>query len=301
MPPETNLLDAPPGAPTSPSPSQIVDPAPIRAGIDREAVLRALPVIDAVTRYHATEVRGFDRLPEGAFLIVGNHSGGITTTDLLGFWAEWTRRNGPERPIALLAHDFYFRVPGFGRLLRRLGVIPASRSATFDALEAGVPVAVLPGGEWEMFRPWRQRNVVDLAGHTGFVKTALRAGVPIVPVTSHGAHESTFVLTRGETLARVTGLNRARVKVLPLTLSIPFGIGPALPSLPLPSKVTVEIGEALDWSIWGPETADDPTMVGELYDEVVTSMQATMARLAAEVPRPLLSRWRTDPVTGGSA
>ncbi|MCC7078184.1 MAG: acyltransferase family protein [Acidimicrobiia bacterium] len=259
--------------------------------MDPQTVLRFLPTFQRVSAYFATEVRGFDRLPDGPFLLVGNHSGGILTCDVLAFWAEWVHREGPDRPIAFLAHDFLFKIPRFGDMLTRLGVLPASPTAALDALDAGIPVSVLPGGEWECLRPWHERNRIDFGGHSGFVETALKAGVPVVPLTSHGSHESTFVLTRGERIASFLGLDRLRAKVLPIVFSIPFGVGPALPSLPLPAKVTIEIGEPLDWSVWGSDVAADPEMVAELYDEVVETMQATMDRLAAETPWPLIARW----------
>lgn len=297
MPPRTEPHSDPLPDPVPAAPAGSV-PAHPSGHADRDTVLRLLPLVERLNAYFATEVRGFERLPEGPFLLVGNHSGGLVTFDILGFWAEWIRRKGPDVPIAMLAHDVMFRVPRFGDLLRRLGVLPASPQAAFDALRSGRPVSVLPGGEWECLRPWNERNRVDFGGHTGFVETALRAGVPVVPLTSHGSHESTFVISRGQGLARALGLDRLRAHVLPVTFSIPFGLGVALPSVPLPAKVTIEVGEPLDWSIWGPEAADDPEMVAELYDEVVEAMQATMDRLSAEIPWPLLARWTAQ--TGGN-
>jgi 1-acyl-sn-glycerol-3-phosphate acyltransferase len=110
-------------------------------------------------------------------------------------------------------------------------------------------------------------------------------------MTIHGAHESTWVFTRGHRIARMLGLDRFRVKVFPLLWNIPFGPAPAfIPSLPLPSKVTVEIGDPIDWSHYGPEAASDPECLQACHDELVAVMQRTLDALAEETPYPIISR-----------
>ena len=49
------------------------------------------------------------------------------------------------------------------------------------ALESGQDVAVWPGGEVDAMRSWWKRDVAVLGGRTGFVKQAIRSGVPILP------------------------------------------------------------------------------------------------------------------------
>ena len=66
--------------------------------------------------------------------------------------------------------------------------------------------------------------------------------MPITPVVSVGAHETLFVLARGNELAKKLGLTRIRVDVLPFWLGLPFGIGwGPIPNLPLPSKIKLEV------------------------------------------------------------
>ena len=175
--------------------------------------------------------------------------------------------------------------------MRRLGEIPASPENAEAALAKGAALLVYPGGAHETFRPWSDRNLIDFGGHSGFVKLALRSRVPVVPVVGHGGHESTVVLWRGEWIARQLGLGRLRMNVWPLAWQVPWGIStPLLPGLPLPAKITVEVGEPIDWSRLGPQAADDPETVARCYDEITGVMQATLSRLAAERPYPLLER-----------
>jgi 1-acyl-sn-glycerol-3-phosphate acyltransferase len=255
-----------------------------------------VPLVRALNAYFATEVRGWEHVPKaGPFLVVGNHSGGAETVDLAFFLGPWLAERGPEAPLHALAYDLFFSYPLVGPLFPRLGALPANRASARMAFAKGAPVVVFPGGDYEVFRAWSRRNVIDFGGHTGFVEVALECGVPVVPMTIHGAHQSTFVLTRGRRIAQRSGLARwLHVNVFPIVWNIPFGPTPAfVPSLTLPAKVTVEIGEPLDWTRYGPATAHDPAIVGRCYDEITTGMQATLDRLARETPHPILSRLTT--------
>ena len=259
---------------------------------DPRAVVASLPYLRAIADYFSVEIRGWENLPEkGPFLIVGNHSGGAETTDAVALLAKWVEHRGAEAPLYGLAYNLLFAYPVVGRLLPKLGLLPASPENGRRALAEGAAVVVFPGGDNEVFRPWTHRNRIEFAGHTGFVTLALSARVPVVPMTIHGAHQSTFVLTRGDELARRLGLPRLRIKVFPLIWSIPFGITPAfVPSLQLPSKVTIELGRPLDWSRFGAERAEDPAVLQQCYGEITGVMQATLDRLAAEHPYPVLER-----------
>jgi 1-acyl-sn-glycerol-3-phosphate acyltransferase len=175
-----------------------------------------------------------------------------------------------------------------GQLLNRLGVVPASPENAEAALARGAVVLVYPGGDIEDCRPWRERHHVDLAGHTGFVRLALRTGVPVVPVVAHGSHEVDFILSRGDGLARLLRLPRLRVHVFPLVAAFPFGLMPIwLPHLPLPARVTVEVLDPLDWNGRG-GGADDPSVIEACYREVVERLQHALDRLAAVPALPLL-------------
>lgn len=263
------------------------------SGRDPDFIRRQLPLIEAALRYFAPEVRHVDRLPAtGPVLVVGNHSGLFYMPDVWVTAIAVARRRGLDSPVFALGYDLLFAIPGIESVLRRFGGLPASGTAAEQALAEDAALLVYPGGDWEACRPWTQRNRVDLHGRKGFVRLALRVGVPVVPVAAHGAHSSVFVLTRGERVAHILGLDRVRVKVMPFLVGVPFGVAPVvLPPVPLPAKVTVEFLEPLDWSGDGPAAADDPRVVQQRYDEVTEVLQAGLDRLAADRPHPLLSRF----------
>ena len=259
---------------------------------DPKVVELMLPLIRAINRYFSTEIRGWENVPkDGAVLIVGNHSGGAQTTDVAPLLGRWIEDRGLEAPLYMLGYDLLFAYPMVGPLWRKLGLLRANRAIAKAALKRGAATVVFPGGDHEVFRPWSERNKIDFGEHTGFIELALAARVPVVPMTIHGAHQSTIVLTRGRTIAGWMGLERLHIKVFPLIWNIPLGVTPAfVPSLQLPAKVTVQFGKPLDWSRYRPEKAMDPGVVRKCYAEITGVMQKTLDAVAQERPYPVLSR-----------
>jgi len=175
--------------------------------------------------------------------------------------------------------------------MARAGAIEAGPTDAEAILRAGNILLVYPGGDHEVFRPWRDRNRIQFAGRRGFVRLALRAQVPVVPAVSVGAHESLVVVARGERLARMLRLDRTlRVTVMPLSLGPPFGIAPGgMPTFPLPAKITTELCDPIDWTArYGPDAADDEDVVTACYEEITTVMQSVLDRLAGERRFPVL-------------
>jgi len=268
--------------------------APPEIGSARDpAFLRsAKPILERFASYFRPEVRGFDRLPDrGPFLVVGNHSGGQIPPDLPVLLTAWWRERGEDEPVYALFHSFFLGLPGIGPVMARSGAIEAAPAAAEAVLASGGILIDYPGGDYEVFRPWWERNRIEFNDRTGFVRLALRTGVPVVPAVSVGAHESLIVLARGERVAKLLGLHRMfRIKVMPLLVGPPFGLVPGgIPTWPLPSKITVELCEPLDWSSrFGREEAEEPTIVRGCYEEITGLMQATLDRLAAERRFPVL-------------
>ena len=251
-------------------------------------------MLERALHWYAPEIRGLDRLPAtDPFLIVGNHSGGPMMPDMWIFYAAWTRQHGIEREAYGLGFDLLFAAPGLSSVWRKFGTIPASMDNADAALDRGAPVLVYPGGDWEACRPFSHRHRIDFHGHTGFVKLALRRQIPVVPLVSHGSHESLVIVTRGERIASLLQLNRLRIKVFPIVLGVPFGLTTILgPYLPLPTQVTVEVLEPLDWTHYGPDAADDPEIVQRCYDEITGLMQAELDELAATHRFAVLRRFK---------
>lgn len=233
--------------------------------------------------YFRARIHGLDRLPDGPFLAVGNHSGAGLVPDTLVWLATYHSANRPT-PLLTLAHDQMFdSFPApLARWVARCGAIRASRALTLEALRRGYAVQVYPGGDHDACRRFRDRNKLVFAGRTGYVDIARQAGVPIVPVASVGGHETLIILREGKRIARWLGVDRRlRLQSFPLSLSIPWGLwlGPLPGYLPFPARIEIEVAPAID-------PHSDPA-VSKIDARVRASLQATIDRLASN-RRPFL-------------
>src|SRR5256885_4349732 len=159
------------------------------------------------------EIEGWERLPEPPALLIGIHSGAPFVWDAWTVGIQWWRHFGDERPLHGTAHDALMAAPLIGTYFRKMGVLPADPDSIAAALAAGRDVALWPGGEVDSLRPWRKRDEAILAGRKGFVKTAIMAGVPIVPISTVGGPDAMPVLSSGRRLAKALQLDKlARIK-----------------------------------------------------------------------------------------
>ncbi|MGC2653325.1 MAG: lysophospholipid acyltransferase family protein [Mycobacterium sp.] len=259
------------------------------SGQDQAAMQRAKYLWNTLIDYwFRMELDGWDNVPEPPVLLIGIHSGAPFVWDAWTVGVQWWRRFGPQRPLHGTAHDALMAIPLIGRYFRAMGVLPAAPDSIATALAEGHDVALWPGGEVDSLRPWRERDRATLAGRTGFVKMAIRAGVPIVPIATVGGADAMPVLIRGDRLSRALRLDRLlRVKVFPLAVSLPWGIASAaLPQLPLPAKIRTRFMPAIDVE-HDPQRADDEAYLQSKYREVQDSIQAGMNALARKRALPL--------------
>jgi 1-acyl-sn-glycerol-3-phosphate acyltransferase len=239
------------------------------------------------TLWYRAEVRNMGNVPEeGAVLLVGNHTGGNMSPEVIVLPMAFSTFFGVERPFYQLAHNLVLASP-VGPFLRRYGAMAASHEHARRALQCEAAVLVFPGGDWEVHRPSWEGNKIDFAGRKGFIKLALAEDVPIVPVVTIGGQETALFLSRGAWLAKLTRADKLlRLKVLPISLALPWGInvGDLFGHIPLPAKVTIEVLAPIDLrEQFGPEPDLD-----EVYEHVTRLMQETLDGLAAERRFPVI-------------
>ena len=229
-------------------------PRGVTEGVDTNprTLASAVEMFAPLARYHRLKVSGLDNIPRGPALFVANHSGGLHPVDAL-FLFRYYEQFGYDDPIFVLAHDLLFELPQVSNLLNSIGAIRASEGRGKKLLQEGHKLLVFPGGDLDNMRAFSRRREVVFGGRSGFVRLARGAGVPIIPVVSAGAHETFVVLTQGRRLAKFMGLpKRLRVNSCPVVLAAPWGVlwgpGMLLPYLPLPSKVSVQVGTSIDLS-----------------------------------------------------
>jgi 1-acyl-sn-glycerol-3-phosphate acyltransferase len=239
--------------------------------------------------YFRADVRGLENIPaDGPVLIVGNHSGGNVTPDTLVFTLAFNTYFGVERRFYQLAHNLVMALPQ-GRIanLRKYGTVAASNENAQKALDSGAALLVYPGGDYEVHRPSWDSAKVDWAGRKGWARLALEKNVPVVPLVSLGGQETALFLSRGERLARLLRLDKMlRLKVLPISLSIPWGlnVGDLLGHWPLPAKLTMKALEPIELR---KEFGRNPDL-DEVYENVLGRMQAALDSMAAERRLPVV-------------
>ena len=163
------------------------------------------------------------------------------------------------------------------------GQRPAGHDHALSLFAAGHQVLVYPGGDVEAMRPFRDRDRLRFAGRRGYIRLALRAGVPIVPLVAAGAHATFIVLSDLPWLARALGVDRRfRLTVFPLALSVPWGLtlGPLPPYLPWPSRILIEALPAIHFPRTGEDAAADDAWV------TACALAPKTAAAAARAPSP---------------
>lgn len=257
--------------------------------LDRPSLMRMISRMDPLFNErgpYPIEVVGLDSLPPPPTLLVSNHSGGLLIPDAWGLGWAWYRGMGLDRPLHGMAHELMFKVRGTGEPMAKLGALRAGPKVGIEALRDWKrDIAVMPGGDRDVFRPYRDRFQVSFAGRKGYAKLALKAGVPIVPVAHSGAHATLIVLARGARIARITGINRAvSAESFPISLTFPWGLtlGP-IPNVPVPARFRYRFGQAVqleDVPIAEPSQAQ----IDELDRRVRAAMQAQLDLLRVETP-----------------
>ena len=237
--------------------------------------------------YFRAEVTGFENVPDEPVLFVGNHSGGAATPDTFVFTLAYhTYFTVEGRPLVALAHEMVVRMPVIGDMARKFGMVRAGQEVAADLLRRDANVLVYPGGDVEALRPWRDRHRIVFDGRKGFLKLAHAERVKIVPVIATGGQDTFFVLNDGRHLAKLLRFDKLlRVKSLPLTFSVPWGLLPGdLPHLPLPAKIRIQVLPPIDLR---ERFGDDPDWE-QAYGYVTSVMQVALSRLAAKTVIPVL-------------
>lgn len=232
-----------------------------------------LPLLRPIHRhYWRVTSSGAQHIPTtGGGLVVANHAGTIAIDALMTRLDvfEQTGRHSRE-----LAADLVFRTPLVGHFGRKTGATLATSDDANRLLQAGNLVAVWPEGFKGVGKPFKERYKLQRFGRGGFVATAIRNQVPIIPTAIVGSEEIYPLLFNAKLVARALGLPYFPITAQMLAAPV---LGP-LSLLPLPSKWSIEYGEPIDTTQWDPADADDPMIVFELTDLVRDTIQHMLYR-----------------------
>ena len=103
-----------------------------------------------------------------------------------------------------------FYTPGIRELLLLLGAREAAQETLDRALRSGRSVGLSTGGVWEQLHTSHEQEALSLLPNLGFVRLAMRHGVPLVPTYAFGENALYKDARLRHGLARVAGAQAAR-------------------------------------------------------------------------------------------
>jgi 1-acyl-sn-glycerol-3-phosphate acyltransferase len=214
------------------------------------------------------EVEGIENVPaEGGALIVSNHSGALPPDAPMIIQAIKLEHSAP-RPVYMLGEHWFKGYPGVSMLTSKMGLVAAHPANAQRLLRDEQRLAlVFPEGQKATRKLYWQRYRLRRFGRGGFVRTAMRAGAPIVPVALIGGEEAMPIFGHVPLLQRLTGLI-----YFPVNHAFPqFGLAAAL--MYLPAKFKIRFLEPVDMSRYSPEDAEDVALVQRISERIRTRIQ----------------------------
>ncbi len=231
----------------------------------------APPIRQLYRRYWRAEWVGLENIPsEGAALLVANHAGTLPV-DAVVMKFGVLNEHPAHRHVRLLAADLAFRSPVVGPMARKMGNTLACNEDAFRLLDGGELVGVFPEGYKGVGKLYRDRYKLQRFGRGGFVGVALKARVPIIPVSIVGSEEIFPMIHNAKTLARLFGF-----PYFPVTPTFPL-LGP-LGAIPLPSKWIIEFGQPIPTDGYADDAWRDSMLLFELTDQIRDTVQQTLYR-----------------------
>lgn len=257
-----------------------------------EAIRQMMPLMAwFYNNYYQVHTDGWEQIPaDEPVMLAGSHNGGLASPDMYMMMYDWFRCFGPERLLyGLTTPNLWNFMPALAHLESQLGAIRAHPRMAIAALKKRASIAVYPGGIQDVFRPYAMRDRIYFHNRQGFIKLALKASVPIIPMISYGAHSTLRVIA--DIYPQLKYLHERGMpwpldidpEVCPIYLGAPWGlaIGP-LPNIPLPVKIRTRIGAPIRFERYGAQAARDQSYVNACYQQVQTQMQSALDTLIAE-------------------
>jgi 1-acyl-sn-glycerol-3-phosphate acyltransferase len=227
-------------------------------------------------QWFRVEWEGLEHVPpEGGALLVANHAG-IIPVD--GAMVQYGVETELGRPVYALAHDGFWRYPFIGKLMSRWGAVVGHPDNAQRLLrDEKQLVVVLPEGAKGPVKPRAERYRLQRFGRGGFVETAMRAGVPIVPMAILGTEDSTPLLTTVQLLGQEA----------PITWNA-LVLGPLLGSVGhLPVKIRIRVLEPVHFD----EPPDLPSYPRSLVMDHAEEIRARMQDALDDLLRARTSWW----------
>lgn len=225
-------------------------------------------------RWFRVETRGIENIPsEGGALLVSNHAGALPPDAPMIMQAIRNEHSTP-RPLYMLGENWFKGYPVVSMVVNKIGLVPAHRENAQRLLhDEGRLAIVFPEGQKGSRKLYWQRYRLRRFGRGGFVRTAIRARVPIVPVALVGAEEAMPIFAHVPLMQKLTGLI-----YFPVTPSFPhFGL--AAPLMYMPAKFRIHFMSPIDMAEYPVETASDPAKIQVIAERIRREIQIELEEM----------------------
>jgi 1-acyl-sn-glycerol-3-phosphate acyltransferase len=259
---------------TTPEVEELVDPR--LSDVDewgRSEKMRALArrVYDPLYRYwFRAEWEGLEKIPTGGgALLVANHAAAIPSDAPVIMHGIETELH---RPVYGMADHLFKAVPIVGTLWSRTGGVAAHPENAYRLLREQQQLAlVFPEGSKGPGKHFTQRYRLRRFGRGGFVEIAMRAGVPIVPITVVGAEESMPIVYKSPALAKAIG-----APYVPVTANMLL-FGPLLGTiLYFPAKFRLRVLDPVRFDVPADQERYSKSRVMDEAEDIRVAMQESL-------------------------
>ncbi|HVA73946.1 MAG TPA: lysophospholipid acyltransferase family protein [Acidimicrobiales bacterium] len=188
------------------------------------------------------EWEGIEKIPaKGGALLVANHAGAIPADAPIIM-------HGIEeeigRPVYGMADHLFRSLPVVGTLWARGGGVAAHPDNAYRLLhDQGHLALVFPEGTKGTGKAFTERYKLRRFGRGGFVEIAMRAGVPVIPITVVGSEEVMPIVVKAQRLAKILG-----VPYVPITANMLL-LGPLGLLGYFPAKIKVRVLDPVTFDV----------------------------------------------------
>ena len=236
-------------------------------GLDMDLLEQLRPVARWI--YHKwwrVTATGVENVPaQGRALLVANHSGVLPFDGAMVIMA--IQEEHPEpRLVRALVLSLFFGIPFTAPFLSKMGQVQANPENAERLLKDDQLALVFPEGVKGIGKPWRRRYQLARFGRGGFVRVAMNAKAPIIPVSVVGAEEIYPHIFNFKFLASLVG-----IPYFPITPFWPW-LGP-LGMIPLPTKWYIHFAEPIQIPEMKYRRSEESLLVTKISNQVRDTIQ----------------------------
>jgi 1-acyl-sn-glycerol-3-phosphate acyltransferase len=233
-----------------------MDPAALRSAAVAAAFMYKI--------YFRCQTRGVDNVPPGPVILVANHAGQLPIDGVMITSAMLLEGERPRLARSLV--DYWVpTLPFVSVFFSRVGVALGTPENAQRLLSRGEALLTFPEGMAGITKTVDQAYQLQRFG-LGFMRLALAAGAPIVPVAVVGSEEQYPTLYNLKGVGALLGL-----PALPIWAQMPL---PLLGLLPLPVRYRLDFGEPMRFE---GDPDDEDAVIEELVDRVRAKLKAMIA------------------------